>query len=47
MKLNPSAVALWGLTTCIGWLIAPTLTGAVAGLTVGLGISVLSDLFFK
>jgi len=47
MKINPSAFVFWLFLSCIGFLIAGTITGAVAGLAVGTGLSFLVDTLSK
>ena len=42
MQLNSTAVALWVFLAIIGYLFAGT-TGALVGLAVGLGLSLLAD----
>lgn len=39
-RLNPNAIAMWGFMAGIGYLIGGS-HGAVVGLVVGLGISLL------
>lgn len=46
MNLNPTALALWIFTASVGFLIGGTLTATVAGLAVGVGMTLLSDIFF-
>lgn len=43
MGLNPKAVVFWIFTTSVGYLLNPTIIGAVAGLAVGLGISMIAS----
>ena len=42
MGLNPNAVVMWGITTIIGYFSTGTLDGALIGLGVGLGISLIA-----
>ena len=44
MKINPAAVVLWMFLACIGFLIGGTVTAAVTGFAIGLGISILLEI---
>lgn len=41
MQLNPLAITVWLFGACIGFLVSQTLVGAVTGLAICLGISLL------
>ena len=42
MGLNPNAVVMWGITTIIGYFWTGNPEGALIGLGVGLGISLIA-----
>ena len=44
MGLNPNAVVMWGLCTIIGYFWSGAPEGALIGLGVGLGISLVAGL---
>lgn len=41
--MNPVAIGLWVVTTGVGYLITGTLKGAIAGLLVGVVISLIAE----
>ena len=45
--MNPTAIALWLFCGGVGYLIDPTITSAVAGFVVGLGMSLIADFLDK
>lgn len=46
MKFNQNAIIFWVFTTCVGWLCGGhDLQSAIFGLTVGLGVSLLVEIF--
>lgn len=44
MRMNPIVLTIWVFGACVGYLIGGDLTGAIAGLTVGLGITLFASL---
>ena len=42
--MNPTAMIMWALLGCIGFLLSGSY-GAIVGVTIGLGISFMADLF--
>lgn len=46
-RLNPTALAFWAFLGLAGYLVSGTVHGALVGLVIGLGISVLIDLVFS
>jgi len=43
--MNPSAVVMWAFCACVGYLVSGGLFGAVAGLTVGLALTLVADFY--
>lgn len=46
MNFNPNAIAFWGFSALVGYLIAESVRGALIGLAIGLGVS-LSFLLWR
>lgn len=45
--MNTTAIVLWAVCACVGFLVSNSLYGAVAGLTVGLTITLIADLYYE
>jgi hypothetical protein len=45
MKVNLTGIVWLSLCTCVGYLITNSLHGTIAGLTVGLFITLLAEIF--
>lgn len=43
MQFNPKALVFWIFTTGIGYLVQHTTIGIVAGLVIGIGISLITS----
>ena len=41
--MNPVAIAFWAFFACLGFLIYNSLYGAIAGLTVGLALTLMVE----
>lgn len=44
--MNPVAISLWLFCAAVGYLLSVSFYGTVAGLTVGLALTLSSDLFY-
>lgn len=44
-RWNKAAIIMWVFAACIGYLIGGDIKGAVFGLSVGLGISLIAERF--
>lgn len=42
---NHVAIMLWAFSACVGYLICGDIKGAVGGLAVGIGISLIAEWF--
>ena len=42
--MNPTAIAFWIFTTAVGYLVIPSLYGAVIGLALGAGLSLVASI---
>jgi hypothetical protein len=47
MKLNINTAVLWSFCAGVGYLIGETVYTTVAGLTLGLGISLVTEIIFN
>lgn len=43
MNINPTALVMWTLMGCIGWLLGDT-TGAIIGVSAGLFLTLIADI---